>query len=267
MDKLSPVGVFDSGVGGFSVVREIQKILPGEDVVYYGDSANMPYGNRSGEEILHLTRQILAFLERRGVKAAAVACNTISSLIDRYRDDYPFKIFSVIEAGAASVATLDADCVGVIGTVFTTRSGAYHRLINAVRPGMKVYVQGCPNLARLIDGGDLRPESIDPELRAAVEPLLAQAPIRHLILGCTHYPLVSGHLNRLYPQLTLIDPAHEQALAVKRFLEAQGLLNDAGSGSLELNTSGDAAQYAEAARRFGLKEPRAINTVAVAQPL
>ncbi|MCI7404144.1 MAG: aspartate/glutamate racemase family protein, partial [Pyramidobacter sp.] len=134
MDKLSPVGVFDSGVGGFSVVKEIQKVLPGEDVLYYGDSANMPYGNRSGEEILHLTRQILAFLERRGVKAAAVACNTISSLIDRYRDDYPFKIFSVIEAGAASVATLDADCVGVIGTVFTARSGAYHRLINAVRP-------------------------------------------------------------------------------------------------------------------------------------
>ena len=83
MDKLSPVGVFDSGVGGFSVVKEIQKVLPGEDVLYYGDSANMPYGNRSGEEILHLTRQILAFLERRGVKAAAVACNTISSLIDR----------------------------------------------------------------------------------------------------------------------------------------------------------------------------------------
>jgi len=267
MNKLSPVGVFDSGVGGFSVVGKMQKVLPGEDVVYYGDSANMPYGNRSGEDILHLTRQILAFLERRGVKAAAVACNTISSLIDRYRDDYPFRIFSVVEAGAASAATLDAGCVGVIGTVFTARSGAYSRLIGAVRPEMKVYAQGCPNLARLIDGGDLRPESIDPELRAAVEPLLAQAPIRHLILGCTHYPMVSEHLHRLYPQLTLIDPAHELALSVKRYLESQGLLNDAGSGSLELNTSGDAAQYAEAVRLFGLKEPRAINIVAAARPL
>ncbi|MGI6075643.1 MAG: glutamate racemase [Pyramidobacter sp.] len=267
MDERSPVGVFDSGVGGFSVVKEIQKILPREDVVYYGDSANMPYGNRSGEDILHLTRQILAFLERRGVKAALVACNTISSLIDRYRDDYPFKIFSVIEAGVASVVTLDINCVGVIGTVFTVQSGGYKRLINAVRPEMKVYAQGSPNLARLIDGGDLRPELIDPELRASVEPLLAQAPIQYLILGCTHYPLISGRLNCLYPQLTLIDPAHEQALALKRFLESQRLLNHASSGSLEMNTSGNVTQYAKAVRRFGLKEPCAINNVAVAQPL
>ncbi len=176
MDQYSPIGVFDSGVGGFTVARQMRRLLPQENIVYYGDSAHMPYGSRPVDEILRMTRQMLAFLAGRGVKAAAVACNTISTLIDYYRSEYPFRIFSVIEAGAASVADLDVPCVGVIGTPVTVHSKAYDRLIHGERPDMKVYSQGVPNLARLIDAGDLRPEVIDSELRAAVDPILAQGP-------------------------------------------------------------------------------------------
>ena len=267
MDKHSPIGVFDTGVGGFTVVREMQKILPNEKIVYFADSANMPYGNRKQDDILHLTRQILEFMAAQEVKVVAVACNTISMLIDHYRNDYPFQIYSVVEAGSAYTATLDIDCVGMMGTVFTAQSKCYNRLINAVKPGMKVVCAGCPNLARFIDSGDLRPEVIDPEVKAAVDSILAQAPVKHLILGCTHYPLVSENLHRLYPGITLIDPAHEQVMAVKRYLEEKNWLNDAGKGSFVLNTSGDPEQCAAAASRFGLKAPDAAYKVPAPKPL
>ncbi|MDY3868357.1 MAG: glutamate racemase [Pyramidobacter sp.] len=266
MDRNSPIGVFDTGVGGFTVVREMQKILPHEDIIYFADSANMPYGNRKQDDILHLTRQILDFMATQNVKAVAVACNTISTLIDHYRNDYPFKIFSVVEAGSAYTASLDIDCVGMMGTVFTAQSKCYNRLINAVKPNMKVACAGCPNLARFIDSGDLRPEVIDPELRAALGTILEQAPVKHLILGCTHYPLVSEHLNRLYPDITLIDPAHEQVMAVKRYLAEKDWLKDSGKGTFVLNTSGD-PEFCTAAARFGLNPPAAAHKVPAPKPL
>ncbi len=267
MDKLRPIGVFDSGVGGFSVVKELQRLLPRENIVYFGDSANMPYGNRTGREILHLTRQILAYMESRGVKAAAVACNTISTLIDEFRDGYPFKIFSVVEAGSFYAATLDAECIGVLGTCFTAQSGVYNRLIAAQRPGVKVVAAGCPNLARYIDSGMLAPEFVDPELKTAVGEMMAQAPIKHLILACTHFPLVAGRIHELYPDLALIDSGRQQAVDIKNWLTEEGLLNDSGAGSFELNTSGDVNLYAESVDRFGLKRPDSINRVDVAVPL
>ncbi len=265
-DRNSPIGVFDTGVGGFTVARELCRLMPDERVVYYGDSANMPYGSRPADEILRMTRQMLAFMAGKGAKAVAVACNTISTLIAYYRDDYPFKVFSVVEAGAASIAELDADCVGVIATPVTVKSKAYDRLIREERPDIKVYSAACPRLSPLIDAGDLRPESIDPELTEAVGAILAEAPVRHLILGCTHYPLVADHLRRLYPGLELIDPGLEQARAVRSYLRESGLLRGPGGGGIELNTSGDTALYAEAARRFGLPRPLLVNRVVVTSP-
>jgi glutamate racemase len=268
MDQFSPIGVFDSGVGGFTVARQVRRLMPNEDIVYYGDSANMPYGSRATDDILHLARQILSYLATRRVKVAAVACNTISTLINYYRNDYPFKIFSVIEAGAASVGDLDADCVGVIGTPVTVKSKAYDRLIRGIRPDMKVVSAPCPLLSTYVDAGDLRPEVVDPELKTAVDSILAEAPVKHLILGCTHYPLVSEHLNRLYPGIELIDPGIEQARMIKSYLSDNDLLRDDGNhGTVELNTSGNPAQYAESAPRFGLSAPSAINKLIVTKPL
>lgn len=266
MNQDSPIGVFDTGVGGFTVARELCRLLPRERVVYYGDSAHMPYGSRPADEILRMTRQMLDFLAGRDVKAVAVACNTISTLIDFYRNDYPFKVFSVIEAGAASIAELEADCVGVIATPVTVKSKVYDRLIRERRPGMRVVSAPCPGLSRLIDAGDLRPESVDPELTVAVDSILAEAPVRHLILGCTHYPLVAGHLRRLYPDMNLIDPGVEQARAVRAWLGERGLLRDSGEGGIELNTSGDAVLYERAAGRFGLPRPEAVRHVVVTNP-
>ena len=131
---------------------------------------------------------------------------------------------------------------------------------------MRVLSVGCPMLSPHIDAGDLRPETIDPELREAVDALMAQAPIRHLILGCTHYPLVADHLNRLYPELELIDPAEEQARVVRDSLAAAGLLRTDGEGDVELNTSGSTELYAEAAAKFGLTGVTAVNALTVTDP-
>ena len=259
MNKNSPIGVFDAGIGGFTVVKEMQELMPAEDLIYYADSANMPYGNRSEEEILFMTRQIQDFMAEQGVKAVAVACNTISTLIDKYRDGYPFKIFSVVEAGSASAAAIkELKSVGMIGTVFTAQTKCYNRLIGALRPDVQVTGAGCPNLARLIDSGNLAPEVIDPELRKAVDSILSQAAVTHLILGCTHYPMVSEHLNRLYPGLKLINPAREEALAVKNYLAGQGWLKEEGKGSFTVNTTGEPALALAAAQRFGLKMPNLV---------
>ena len=251
MDQYSPIGVFDSGVGGFTVARQMRRLLPQENIVYYGDSAHMPYGSRPVDEILRMTRQMLAFLAGRGVKAAAVACNTISTLIDYYRSEYPFRIFSVIEAGAASVADLDVPCVGVIGTPVTVHSKAYDRLIHGERPDMKVYSQGVPNLARLIDAGDLRPEVIDPELRAAVDPILAQGPVKHLILGCTHYPLLAPEIRACLPGVRLLScgecAAEELAELLRR---TDALCEHRQGGETAFYTSGGVAEFEQNASKF-----------------
>ncbi len=267
MDKKSSIGVFDTGIGGFSVVKELQHLLPAENIIYFGDSANMPYGNKTRDEILHLTRQILAYMATRDVKAVAVACNTISTLIDEYRDDYPFKIFSVVEAGSYYAATIDATCIGVLGTCFTAQSGVYNRLIAQQHPEVKVVAAGCPNLAHLIDCGQLEPEYIDPELKTAIDEILAQAPVKHLVLACTHFPLVAGRIHELYPELTLIDSGLQQARDIKNWLTWNDLLNDDGEGTFELNTSGDLIGCVMSVVRFGIKAPNSVNRISVATPL
>ncbi|MGI6074970.1 MAG: glutamate racemase [Pyramidobacter sp.] len=261
----SPIGVFDTGVGGFSVVLELRKILPCERIVYFGDSANMPYGSRSVDDILYLTRQICAYMQSRGVKAAAVACNTISTVIDRCRGEFPFPMFSIIEAGARA-AVADSSPVGLIGTPVTARSQAYPRLIRRLSPGITVVSAACPHLSALIEAGKTAPEYVDGEIKSGVDDVLRQAPVKRLILACTHYPLVRGRIAQLYPNLELIDPARRQAQDIEEYLAKRGLLR-VGEGSVELNTSGSPEQYRKTAQRVGIASLSAVNFVCPAHPL
>ena len=143
-DAKAPIGVIDAGLGGYTVVKELQKILPKEDIIFFGDGKNQPYGNRTEEDILHLTHQCLDFLKERKVKAVAIACNTISTLIDKYQPDYDFRIFSIVQAGSNDVVALGLKEVGVLSTVFTAKTGCYARLIHEKAPNIAVYAQGCP---------------------------------------------------------------------------------------------------------------------------
>ena len=181
----------DGGLGGFTVVKELQKILPEEDIIYLGDGKNNPYGNRSGEDIVHLTKQCLNFLKEKRVKAVAVACNTISTMIDHYQPDYDFKIFSIVQAGSDDAVRMDLQQIGVLSTVFTAKTECYAHLIHQRKPQMNVYAQGCPMLARLIEDGDFDRSRIDAELRKTLGGLMERYPtLDSLVFGCTHFPLV-----------------------------------------------------------------------------
>ena len=269
MDRSAPIGILDTGVGGYTVIRELQRTLPREDLIFYGDGKNVPYGNRSGEDILHLARQCLDFLAEKGVKLAVVACNTISALIDEYQGDYPFPIFSIVQAGSDEAVRRHPGAIGVYSTVFTARSRCFERLIAQTDSKTKVFVQGSVGLAALIESGRLEGEALEAELERSLGQLAAAHPeLDTLVLGCTHYPIVSGQISRLYPQFRhLIDPAEALVRKLRRCLEEDGGLNREGKGHLEVFTSGDCEKYTRMARLLGLKLSHPVSWVPAPTPL
>ncbi len=261
MDKKQPIGVMDSGIGGLTVVRELQRLLPGEDIIYFGDSANCPYGNKTGDQIFDLSCHMLEFLGSRQVKCVAIACNTISTMVDRLRPRFDFRIVSIVEEAAKYVVDEKLPAVGLIGTEFTVASGKYDELIHQGNPACHVVGKGSPLLAALVDRGDFNQEEIDREIRTQVDVILSREQVGHLILGCTHYPIVEENFRRCYPQLQLINPALEQAKAVKEYLASQNALNDQARGSFTVCTSGDPQVYVNVGKRLSLFEPSECATI------
>lgn len=269
LDQSAPIGVMDAGLGGYTVVKELQQRLPKEDIIFYGDGKNQPYGNRSEEEILHLTRQCLDFLKAKGVKAVAVACNTISTLIDRYQPDYDFRIFSIVKAGSDDAVAMGLKKVGILSTMFTAQSGCYDRLIHQGSPDMEVYPQGCPMLARIIEDGGFDQKRINEELKKTLGCLAAAHPeLDTLILGCTHFPMIQENIQRLYPQFTrFINPAATQAQQIVEYLRENDGLNPNGGGTFRVYTTSDCQFYSDMTRHVGLKEPLSVELVPAPRPL
>lgn len=265
----APIGVLDAGLGGYTVVKELQKLLPNENIVFLGDGKNQPYGNRSEEDILCLVHQCLDFLEEKHVKVVAIACNTISTLIDKYQQDYKFKIFSIVQAGSADVIKLDVKEVGILSTVFTANTGCYDRLIHKGIPQIKVYSQGCPRLARIIEDGGFCQERINDELKNTLGILAKEHPELHnLVLGCTHFPMVSANIRKLYPQFTcLINPAATQVNLIKKYLEDTKMLNLTGQGTFRVFTTSDCKFYRDMTKHMGLKEPASVELISAPIPL
>lgn len=257
MDKKLPIGVMDAGMGGLTVVKELQKILPNEDIIFYGEGKYQPYGNRSEEVILDLAKQNIDFLRRQGVKAVAIGCNTISTLIDKYQEDFDFKIFSIVQAGSDMVLDMKLEKVGVLATMFTIKTGCYTRLIHAGNPRVSVIGQGSVHLARILEDGDFNRERIDNELKICIDQMLQREPeLSALVLGCTHFPMAADNIRRLYPQLTtLINPAEAQARQVAEYLRAENAVNDQPRGTFKLYSTTSCETYLSAARRIGCKEP------------
>ena len=259
--KTSPIGIIDSGIGGFSVALKMQQQLPHENLLYFGDGGNMPYGNHSAEEILTMTRYMLRFMEERGVKALLVACNTISCLIDRYRDDMTCPVLSVVEAGADAVSQMAVHKVGVISTCFTHSTRCYPDLIGKAAPDKEVFSHGCPDLARLVEHNLDDPAGmaqVEEELQKELGPMVERDGIQCCVLGCTHYPLVAGSIRKLYPGLPLIDPAEEMARDLAAYLGGHGLERRGGPGSLSIYTTGDVEEYALRARQVGLERVKRV---------
>jgi len=257
----NPIGVMDSGIGGLTVVRELQRILPGEDIIYFGDSANCPYGNKTSDQIFELSSHMLQFLGDNGVKCTAIACNTISTMADRLRPCFDYKIISIVEEAAKYVLREHLKSVGLIATEFTVASGKYAELIHEGDPECKVVGKGSPLLAALVDRGDFNQHDINTEIRTQVDNILAREKVENLILGCTHYPIVEENFHECYPEMHLINPALEQANAVKAYLTEQNALNPQKKGKFVICTSGDPQVYVNVGKRLGLFEASELKVV------
>src|SRR5204863_5534266 len=221
----APLGVFDSGIGGLTVARAVFERLPHESVVYFGDTARVPYGPKSPDTVRRYSGEILAYLLARGVKALVVACNTISAqALDFLRERSPVPLVGVIEPGArAAVQGTRSGRIGVIGTAGTIASGAYERAIKRLRPDAAVCVQACPLFVPLVEEGWFDHAATELIAREYLAPL-ARATVDVLVLGCTHYPLMKPLLARvLGPTVTLVDSAEETAKVVAEDLTRQGL--------------------------------------------
>ena len=220
----NPIGVMDSGIGGLTVVRELQRILPGEDIIYFGDSANCPYGNKTSDQIFELSSHMLQFLGDNGVKCTAIACNTISTMADRLRPCFDYKIVSIVEEAAKYVLREHLKSVGLIATEFTVASGKYAELIHEGDPECKVVGKGSPLLAALVDRGDFNQHDINTEIRTQVDNILAREKVENLILGCTHYPMLAAAIRKVVgPEVHIVDSAATTAEVVKRRLADEGL--------------------------------------------
>ncbi len=222
-----PIGIFDSGVGGLTVAREIFKLLPQENVVYFGDVGRTPYGGRSKEIITHFTRQDLTFLIEQNVKFIICACNTVSSVaLDEVQKDYRMEMIGVIEPGAqAAVEKTKSGRIGVIGTQATINSNAYARVIHKTDPKLKVFSLACPLFVPLVEEGYINKDATRLIARDYLQTML-DVDIDTLVLGCTHYPLLKDVLGSVMGDgVALVDSGEVIAKAVSRFLADKDLLN------------------------------------------
>lgn len=222
----APIGVFDSGVGGLTVAREIMRQMPNERIVYFGDTARVPYGSKSGETILKYSQQIVRFLLEQDVKAIAVACNTASAYaLESLEKTTPVPIIGVIKPGAKTAAqTTRNGKIGVIGTEGTISSGIYPSYIRELKPEAKVLGKACPLFVPLVEEGLWEDPVTDEIARRYLAELMDEG-IDTLILGCTHYPLIRKTIGRIVgEEVTLVNPAYETAMELKELLSENDLL-------------------------------------------
>jgi glutamate racemase len=225
-----PIGVFDSGLGGLTAVRTLREILPEEDLIYFGDTARVPYGGRSRETLLKYARQDVRFLRSCDLKAILIACGTVSTTsLDTLQKENDLPIVGVVEPTCRrAVAMTKNKKVGMIATLASVRSGAYEALLGRLDPEVQVTAKPCPLFVPLVENGRIRRGDVVIETVAHdyLEPMKASG-IDTLILGCTHYPLIAPIIaDVMGPEVTLVSAGEESAFELKRMLKANGLRAD-----------------------------------------
>ena len=240
------IGLFDSGVGGLTVYKEVKKLLPNEDYLYFGDTINMPYGEKTQEELIEIARKIFDFFAEREVKAVVMACNTTSAMTyDVLKNDYDFKIYPIIQSVAKVISKLPIEHLGVFATPATINSHAYAREINKLNPSLEVTEISCPAWVRIVEENRLnQPQSLL-QIKERVEEMLTHNP-QKIVLGCTHYPYLKGIIKQFYPEENLIDPSKYFAEFIKEDLAA----NPNGKGSEHFYVSSNPENFMAASKLF-----------------
>ncbi len=268
LHKDAPIGVFDSGVGGLTVAREIMRQIPNEKIIYFGDTARVPYGSKSRETVTRFSEQIVRFLRTFQVKTIVVACNTASAYaLDVLEKDIDIPIIGVIKPGAkVAVEVTKNGRIGVIATDATIGSQMYHKYIKELNENVTIYGKACPLFVPLIEEGLLEDPVTDEIARRYLAELI-DIDIDTLILGCTHYPLIRSALGRIIGEkVTLVNPAYETARELKGMLKDLDLLNDEkpglGSNLYQFYVSDKAEKFVRFANsiiKYGILSAKTIN--------
>lgn len=259
-----PIGVFDSGVGGLTVLKELRKQLPSESTIYLGDEAHMPYGEREAAEVVAFTRQAARWFGERDCKLLVIACNTATAAaLETVREASTIPVLGVIRPGAAAaISATSRRAVGVLATRLTVRSGAYVRAIRDLDPFVDVYQVAAPKLVPLIEAGGARSAEAREAIREYVAPMLSEgavvAPgVDTLLLGCTHYPLVRWAIEQVAgAAVRVVDSATTTALAVREVLESHGLRATGASPTHEVHATGDGARFRTIAQAMFTEDVR-----------
>lgn len=226
--KNKPIGVFDSGLGGLTVVNQLVQYLPQESIVYFGDTARVPYGSKSPETVRKFAGQITRFLQARSVKLIVVACNTVSSVaMEKVVETSSVPVIGVIQPGArAALEKSKNRRIGVIGTSATVAAGKYNSVLSSMAPDVAVFSQACPLFVPLVEEGWIDSEVTEMVARIYLEPIIRQS-IDTLILGCTHYPIIKETIKKIVDnKVEIVDSAIQTALEVRNELTSNNLLNE-----------------------------------------
>jgi len=253
LNKGGAIGLFDSGIGGLTVFREVSRILPDESTIYYGDTAHVPYGPRSAEELIHFADRIVAYLVGEGVKYIIFACNTSSALsLPVLKKRYPLPMMGLIRPGAAeALRRTRSRKVGVIATEATVRTGAYEKELKALDGGIKVFSRATPLLVPLVETGDTHTPAAAQTVQESLFPLRGTG-IDTLILGCTHYPFLAEWIATVMgPCVHLVDPAEVAVRMAGEEMSRLSLLNTGCVAPVHrFVVSGDPEAFRDKARRF-----------------
>ena len=245
-----PIAFFDSGVGGLTVYKEVKQLLPNENFLYFGDTLNMPYGEKSPQELIEIARKIFNFFEKQNVKAVIMACNTTSAITyEVLKNNYNFKIYPIIQSVAKVISNLSIKNIGVFATPATINSHAYSREINKLNSTMNITEIACPNWVRIVEENRInQPQSLE-QIKEKAQEMLKTNPEK-IILGCTHYPYLTKVLGQFFNEENLIDPSKAFAQFIKNDLELCGLLNNTNSHSEKFYVSSNPENFKIASKLF-----------------
>lgn len=268
MHRDAPIGVFDSGVGGLTVAREIMRQIPNERIIYFGDTARVPYGSKSQETVIRYSEQIVRFLRTFQVKTIVVACNTASACaLDTLEKDIDIPIIDVIKPGAKTATEVTRNGrIGVIATEATINSQMYTKYITNLNSAVTIYEKACPLFVPLVEEG-LWQDPVTDEIARRYLTELIDIDLDTLILGCTHYPLIRSTLGRIIGEkVTLVNPAYETAIELKQMLSEMDMLNDEepglGSNRYQFYVSDKAERFVRFANsiiNYGILSAKTVN--------
>lgn len=229
----NPIGFFDSGVGGVTVYEQVKKLLPNENYIYFGDTKNMPYGEKTEEQLLIFADKIFKFLEEKGTKAVVMACNTTSAVVyEKLKNNYNFEIYPIIQSVSKSIAEMPIKRIGVFATQATINTHCYKKELQKYNSALEIIEIACPGWVKIVENGQEKSNEAKQAVKEKMHEMLLLSPEK-IILGCTHYPYLLDVLSEFAPANMFINPSIEFAQIIKKDLEHKGLLNKTENESFE----------------------------------